>query len=149
MSGGARTRAIRGLRANALAAVIMLLFETASGIGVNLYVTLPGSDSGASVLSGFGRAIAHGPVMVVLHATLGLLLIATALSAVIRSIQVANPGWLTITSVNFVVMAGAAMSGARFVGTQADGASLGMGIGACVAIAGYVAILFLAPHPAA
>ncbi|MCW2855139.1 MAG: hypothetical protein JWR52_754 [Marmoricola sp.] len=147
MSGEARSRAIRGLRANALAAVIMLLLETALGIGVNVYVTLPGSDSGASVLSGFGRAVTNGPAAVVLHATLGLLLIVTALTAVVRSVRIANSVWVTITSVNLVVIVGAAMSGARFVGTEADGASLSMGIGACLAIAGYVVILFLTPHP--
>lgn len=37
---------IRGLRANALAAVVMLLIQYCLGISVNLYSTLPASDHG-------------------------------------------------------------------------------------------------------
>ena len=50
---------------------VLLLVQYGLGIGVNLFVTMPGRDHGA----GLGAAIANGPVAVSIHAVLGLALI--------------------------------------------------------------------------
>ena len=65
-----------------LAAAIMLLIQYGLGIGVNLYVTLPAAGRGGR---GIGDAFTSGPALAV-HAVLGLLLILTALSMVVRSV---------------------------------------------------------------
>ncbi len=65
-----RTR-IAGLRANSLAAVVMLVIEFALGVVVNLYTTLPSSDAGKTLFSAFGAAVTNGPVALTLHALLG------------------------------------------------------------------------------
>ena len=41
---------IAGLRANSLAAVVMLVIEFALGVVVNLYTTLPATDAGKNFL---------------------------------------------------------------------------------------------------
>ena len=48
---------IRGLRANALAAVAMLLIQYCLGIAVNLYSTLPTTDHGKALFAGFTAAV--------------------------------------------------------------------------------------------
>ena len=52
---------IMGLRANALAAVVMLLIQYCLGISVNLDSTLPASDHGKSLFGGFPAAVGNGP----------------------------------------------------------------------------------------
>lgn len=56
---GSRARA---LRANSVAAAVMLLVQYGLGIWVNLYGHLPASDHGANVPTGFAHAIAKGPL---------------------------------------------------------------------------------------
>ena len=65
---------IRGLRANALAATVMLLIQYCFGIAVGLYSVLPVSDHGKDLFGAFGAAVANGPVLLTLHAVLGTLL---------------------------------------------------------------------------
>src|SRR5579864_5278678 len=43
-----------GLRANTLAALVMLLFQYGLGVGANLYATLPTADHGKDLLSALG-----------------------------------------------------------------------------------------------
>src|SRR5262249_21308620 len=69
---------VRGLRANALAAVVMMLIQYSLGISVNLYSTLPASDHGKSLFPGFAAAVGKGPALVTLHALLGTFLLITA-----------------------------------------------------------------------
>ena len=57
---GPRTR---GLRANALAGLIMLLIEYSLGISANLHSTLPASDRGKTLFAGVdqGWDLRHRP----------------------------------------------------------------------------------------
>jgi hypothetical protein len=57
------TLRIRGLRANALAAAVMLLTEYCLGISVNLFATLPAADHGKSLFGGLPSAVGNGPVL--------------------------------------------------------------------------------------
>ena len=82
---------LTGLRANTLAAVVMLLLEYGLGVSASLYATLPTADQGKGLLPAFGAAVAHGPVVVTLHALLGTLLLGAALGVVIRSLRARRP----------------------------------------------------------
>ena len=62
---------VGGLRANSLAAVVMLLIQYCLGISVTLYSALPASDHGKSLFSAFEAAVGDGPVLLTLHALLG------------------------------------------------------------------------------
>ena len=136
-------RRATGLRARAFGAVIMLLAEYCLGAWVNLYIQLPASDHGAGLLSAFGRAVADGPVTLALHALLGTLLLITAIGVIIHAARARNTASTVIAVTAFLAVAGAWISGARFVGSQSSSASFGMAAATAIAVLGYVTILFL------
>jgi hypothetical protein len=136
---------MRGLRANSLAAIAILLVQYGLGIWVNLYGRLPASDHGASLAAGVGRAVADGPVGLSIHAVLGIVLIISAASALVRSILVRRTGIVVLTAVGLAAIVAAALSGASFVGHGDPGSSMGMAISAGVAIGAYAVTLFLCP----
>jgi hypothetical protein len=111
------------LRANALSAVVMLLIQYCLGISVNLYSTVPASDHGKSVFAGFTAAVVDGPVVLTLHAILGILLLITALAARIRSLRSGAPP-IALTALALLAICIARMSGSEFLGHQKNGASL-------------------------
>ena len=134
---------VRGLRANSLAAVMILLIEYGLGIWVSLYGHLPGADHGANIATGFAWAVSKGPVGLSIHALLGIILIVTATTAIIRAVLVRRPVLVGTASVGLAAIVVAAISGANFVGNGSDGASVSMAVAAGVAIGSYALILFL------
>jgi hypothetical protein len=133
---------ITGLRANALAAVVMLLIQYCLGISVNLYSTLPASDHGKSLVGGFPAAVGNGPVLLTLHAILGTLLLITALAALIRSLRLGAPP-IPLTALALLAICTAWMSGSEFIGHQKNGASLTMALATALAILCYTLVIFL------
>jgi hypothetical protein len=131
-----------GLRANALAAVVMLLVQYCLGISVNLYSTLPASDHGKSLFGGFPAAVGNGPVLLTLHAVLGTLLLITALAALIRSLRLGAPP-IPLTALALLAICTAWMSGSEFTGHQKNGASLAMALATALAILCYTLVIFL------
>lgn len=138
---------IRGLRSNSLAAVVMLVFEFALGVVVNLYAKLPPSDAGKTLLSAFGAAVTDGPVALTLHALLGTLLLVTGITAVVRASLLRRGVLITVTGVALLAILLAWLSGTSFVGDSGNGASLVMALATGVAIVCYAAILFGAAEP--
>jgi hypothetical protein len=136
-------KTVQGLRANSLAALVILLIEYGLGVWVNLYGQLPASDHGANVAAGFGRAVADGPAGLSIHAVLGAVLIVSAVTAVVRSFRTRRLVLISATIVGLVAVAAAALSGAGFVGDGSNAASMSMGIAAGVAIGAYALVLFL------
>lgn len=134
---------VANLRANCLAAVVMLLLEFGLGIWVNLYGHLPASDQGKSTFAAFGRAVANGPVGLSLHALLGTLLLVTSIGAVVRAVLTARRPIIALSGVALLAILAAWGSGAKFVGDMANSASLTMALATGVALLGYVIILFV------
>ncbi len=141
--GATNPKAMRGLRANSFAAIVVLLVEYGLGVWVNLYAHLPASDHGANIASGYGRAVADGPVGLSAHALLGLVLIVSAVTALVRSLLVRRPVLVAAAAAALVAIVVAALSGARFVGSADNGSSMGMAAAAGVAIGAYALVLFL------
>lgn len=137
-----QTRRVIGLRANALAAVVMLLIQYCLGISVNLYSTLPTSDHGKSLFASFPAAVGNGPVLLTLHAVLGTLLLITALAALIRSLRLGAPP-IALTALALLAIYIAWMSGAEFIGHQKNSASLAMALATTLAILCYTLVIFL------
>jgi hypothetical protein len=137
------SKRVANLRTNSFAAVVMLLIQYGLGIWVNLYAKLPQADQGATVITGVVRAITNGPVGLTLHAILGLILIATATTAIIRTTRIGRELLLVIAVVGLVSILLAGITGARFVGTGDNGASLIMALATAVAILCYALILFV------
>lgn len=136
-------RGDRGLRANSFAAVVMLLVQYGLGIWVNLYAEIPASDHGKGTFAAFGAAVADGPVALALHAVLGTLLLVTAAALIVRAFLARKTAATVLGAIAFVVIIAAWVSGARFVGGAAAGASFGMAVATGVALLCYVIILFV------
>jgi hypothetical protein len=134
---------LRGLRINSFAAVVMLVTQYALGMWVNIYAHLPASDHGKGIFPAFARAVADGPAVLAIHAVLGTLLLITGISVVVRATLARRPAPIVIGAVAFLAIVAAWLTGARFVGDAANGASFGMAIATAVAIVAYVIILFL------
>lgn len=139
----ATTAGDRGLRPAAFSAVVILLLEYGLGMWVNLYAQIPAADHGRGVLAAFGAAVAHGPLTLTLHALLGTLLLVTAITVVIRAVLARKAAAVVIGAVAFLAVIAAWLSGARFVGTSADAASVSMAMNTGVALLCYVIILFV------
>jgi hypothetical protein len=133
----------RGLRPSSFAAVVMLLLEYGLGMWVNLYAQIPASDKGKGTFAGFGAAVANGPVALTLHALLGTLLLVTAVAVIIRAVLARKAAATVIGAVALLAIIAAWLSGARFTGDGADGASFGMAMATAVALLCYVIILFV------
>ncbi|MGI8711942.1 MAG: hypothetical protein ACR2NR_01920 [Solirubrobacteraceae bacterium] len=115
-------RARAALRAMTLAAGVLVLIQVAIGMVVNLYVTVPAHHPGSrpdNYFSGSARsvawAMAHGPVSLVVHATLGLALAIIAIALAGRSLSL-RAGWVAVTSTCAAAMIiGAGFNGASFL----------------------------------
>jgi len=134
---------VRRLRANSFAAVVMLVVEYCLGIWVNLYGQLPASDHGASITTGFAWAINKGPVGLSVHSLRGVILIVSALTAVVRAVLVRRPAPIGATAVGLVAVVMAAFSGASFVGDGSNDSWMGMAVAAGVAVAAGGLVLLL------
>ncbi len=135
----------KGLRANALAALVMLLLEIGFGVGVSLSAPLPIRDAGKSLFPAFAQAVAQGPLVLTIHALLGTLLIISGIVALVRAIKIHQARSSVLAGLGLLAILVAWVSGAKFVGSQNDGASLSMTIAAVVAVFSYALILFLKP----
>lgn len=127
---------------NALSAAVMLLLEYGLGIWVNLYAQIPAGDRGKGVFAAFGAAVSHGPVALAVHAVLGTLLLVTALAFIVRAVLARKAAAAVIGVLTFLAVIAAWLSGTRFVGDAASGASFGMAMATGAALLGYVIILF-------
>lgn len=138
-------RRLSGLRANSLAATVMLVIEFGIGMWVNLYASLQPAELGSNLATGFAHAIASGPVGLSIHAILGVLLIVSATIAVIRAALARRRVLIAVTAVGLAAMVFAALGGARFIGDRAADTSMSMAAGTGVAILCYALVLFITP----
>jgi hypothetical protein len=139
----ARDRQAGMLRRASLGMAIGLLIQYVLGMVVNLYVTVPRQDQGGGLLTAIGRALANGPVALGVHAALGLLLIVGAVSLVIRAAAARQRAATWLSAVGLLAVLGAAASGAGFVNSDADGASLAMALLTAVALLCYLINTYL------
>jgi hypothetical protein len=138
------------LRRISLGMSIALLVQYALGMWVNLYVTVPKRDHGGGVLAAVGRALANGPAALGAHASLGLILVLGSVMLVIRAIRARYRVTMVTSLVSLLAVAGAAGTGAAFVNTGNDGASLGMALLTAVALLCFQLNLYVlpsSPHP--
>jgi len=139
---------LAALRGSALGALVVLLLQYGLGIGANLYATLPVSDHGKSIFPALAAAFTDGPDIVIAHAVLGTLLLSGAVIVLIRAVRTHSPRLIALAALALAAIIAAWLSGARFVGTTTNGASLAMAIATGIAILAYTLILFLVATPA-
>lgn len=132
------------LRGSTLGALVVLLLQYGLGIDANLYANLPASDHGKSIFPAFAAAITKGPNIVIAHAVLGTLLLIGAVIVLVRALRTQLLPLIALAAIALAGIIAAWLSGARFVGNSANGASLAMAIATGVAAVAYAFILFLA-----
>jgi|SRR5579875_2188372 len=134
---------VKGLRRASLAAFMILLVQYGFGMYVNLYATVPGTDHG----KGIGAAISNGPAALSVHAVLGMLLILSAIGALVQAVIARHWAVLVASAVALITIIGAFFQGAGFVSQGHAAASMGMAVLAGVALLCYGIVLYLLPSP--
>ena len=115
-----------------MGAGVLIIIQFALGTAVNLYVTVPKHKAFLSAVFGSATLAAH--------AIVGLLVLATAIAAVIRAVRARRA--IVLTSVGLAAVLVAAAAGSGFVGSPGNGPSLGMALAAAVAMFCYLAAVF-------
>jgi len=123
---------LTALRGNCLGAGVLIIIQFALGTAVNLYVTVPKHK-------GFGSAV-FGSATLAAHAIVALLVLATAIAAVVGAIRARRA--IVLTSVGLAAVLVAAAAGSGYVGNPGNGASLGMALAAAAAMFCYLAAVF-------
>lgn len=120
------------LRTSSFATSVILIVQFALGIGLNLYVTVPTHKAFFSTVFGQGALAAHAIVAV--------LLLAAAVSTLVRSIR-ARRGlpWAILGLLAILVAAGA---GSGFTSSGSAGASMAMAVATAVAMLAYLIPVF-------
>jgi hypothetical protein len=135
-----------------LGIAVLVIAQTAVGMVVNLYVTIPVHHPGAqpaNYLAGSLRSIAwavgHGPLALAIHASLGLAIVAITIWVAIRAVAL-RTGWVALASVLAAgLVIGAGFNGASFVDFNHNVSSLLMALLALGALSCYLAALYLLP----
>jgi len=125
-------RRLAALRGNCMGAAVLLIIEFGLGIGINLYVTLPGHKSFFSTVLGSATLAAHAIVAVVL--------LGAAIGALVRAIRARRA--IVFTAAGLAAVVAAAIAGASFASSQGDGASLAMALATAVAMFSYLTAIF-------
>jgi hypothetical protein len=147
------TPGVLALRRMTLLVAVLVVVQTAIGMVVNLYVTVPVHHSGAQPsnyftgsLQSVAWALGHGAVSLAIHATLGLALVAVAIWVAVRAVKL-RPGWVGFTAVLGALLAIGAgfFNGASFLDFNNNISSLLMALLALGSLSCYLAGLYLQP----
>jgi hypothetical protein len=141
----------RMLGLGALGMLLLLLVQFLAGMFVNLFVAIPSGHPGSSgaalpaAFVGMGWAIGgSGSFALAFHTILGLLLLLGSLALLAIAIRSGQRAMLVVaTAIALVGIVGAGLAGIGFLNYFVDRATYSMAIGFTVAVAGYVATLFL------
>ena len=128
---------LEGLRRVSLAALVMLVVQYGLGIILNLYIAVPASDAHAGLM----QEIASGPVMLTVHALLGLGLIGAALMLLVKAVRLEDRVIAMLAAAGLTAIGGAFASGEIFVRNGQSGASLAMALLTGVALLCYIGAL--------
>lgn len=130
-----------GLRITCLAATIMLLLQISLGYGVAAVGNLPDAGGVSGFLAAFGQSLADGPIVLSAHAGLGLILIITGVSVVVRAILVRRFTIVLLGLVGLCAILASNVTGARFVDGNEARESYVMAIASLVSLVSYVVCL--------
>jgi hypothetical protein len=143
---------LRTLRRMTLAAALLVTLQTAAGMLVNLYVTVPTSHPGAhpgNYLGGSLRSVAwavgHGPVALAVHATLGLALVAITLWVALAAVRFGPRRVALAAMLGALFSIGAGFNGASFLDFNNAISSLIMALLALCALSSYLMGIYLWP----
>jgi hypothetical protein len=119
-------------------------------MAVNLFVTIPTNHPGANPPEYFGGvvqsvtwAILHGHVLLIIHASLGLLLVVNALGLLVAAIRTRAADLIWVTSLGLFGVLVAGFNGGSFLNYNQDFSSMLMATFFACALIAYMVGLFL------
>jgi hypothetical protein len=145
--GDTAARQANLLRQSSFGLGMMLIVELALGIGVNIFVTVPKDYQGHGMGAAFGDALSKGPAALIIHAIVGLLLIIASIALLVRAIIARRRLMIVTGAIALLAIIGAANSGANFVNTGDNAATMTMGMLTVVALACAFVNLFALSRP--
>jgi hypothetical protein len=142
--------ALRGARIGFLMALVFLIVQFLLGMAVNLFVTIPTNHPGANppeYFSGVAQsvtwALLQGPLLLILHAGLGLLLVFAAIGLLVRGIQSRTRSMILATSFGAFGVLAAGFNGGSFLNYNQDFSSMLMASAFAIAVIAYSVGLYL------
>jgi len=145
-------RDMQRFRGNVLGILSMLIAQFLLGMAVNLFITIapdhPGSNP-SEFFSGAARSVAwavsQSPVVLILHAVLGILLVINCIVVLIGAFRFPSTALRVLAGLGAAGIIGAAINGASFLNYNHDINSYLMSIGFALAAVVYTQILFITP----
>jgi len=132
-----RRAELEGVRRVSLAALVLLVVQYGVGVVLNLYIPVPAPAANAGLL----QKIAGGPLMLTVHAVLGLGLIGAALLLLIRAVRLGERVIAVLAAAGLTAIGGAFASGEIFIRNGQSAASLVMALLTGVALLCYIGSL--------
>ena len=143
------------MRNQFLGTLIFLIIQFLLGMAVNLFVTIPTNHPGANppeyfsgVVQSVTWAILHGHVLLIIHASLGLLLVLNALGLLIAAIKSRFGDLIWVASFGLFGVLAAGFNGGSFLNYNQDFSSMLMASFFAIAVVSYAVGLFLTGRPA-
>jgi ABC-type Co2+ transport system permease subunit len=131
------------VRRISLAVLVLVVVEYGLGMYVNLYVAIPSADHGSSLTS----EIANGPVVLTIHAVIGLLLGLAAIGLLVQAIMSRHWGAIALSAVGLIMLGGADLSGVSFTSSGKAIDSMAMSVDTGLALLCYLAMLYFLRSP--
>jgi hypothetical protein len=135
--------------------IFWLLVQFLLGMAVNLFVEIPRNHPGANppeYFSGVAQsvtwAILQGPVLLILHALLGLLLLAAAIVVFVQAVRSGPRSFAIATGTGAFAILAAGLNGGSFLNYNEDLSSMIMAALFAIALAAYAAAVYVAPSEA-
>jgi hypothetical protein len=143
---------MREFRNGYLGALIVLVIQFVLGMAVNLFVQIPHNHPGANppeYFSGVAQsvtwAILQGPFLLILHAGLGLILLAFAIRLLFPAVRSRNRVAIITSVVGAVAILGAGFNGGSYLNYHEDFSSMIMASLFAIAVIAYVVGLWALP----
>ena len=143
----------REIRNGYLGALITLMVQLLLGMGVNLFVTVPREHPGANppeyftgVAQSVTWAILHGPILLILHAALGLILVLFGFRLLVPAIRSRHRPTIVTAALGAVAILGAGFNGGSYLNYHEDFSSMIMASFLAIAVTAYAIGLWLLPR---
>ena len=152
---GTTVSATRRLQQNYLGTLLTLVLQFLLGMAVNLFVKIPTDHPGSNppeyfsgVVQSVAWAVLHGPLLLTLHAALGIFLVFFAVDLLVRAIRIRARSHILTAAFGAFGVIGAGFNGGSYLNYHEDFSSMIMSAGFAVAVTSYAIGLYVA-HRAA
>lgn len=129
-----------------IAILFLLAAQFLLGMAVNLFVTIPTNHPGfhpPEYFSGVFQSVRWAitsptsPLLLLLHASLGLLLVVLALVLLVSAIVRRSRSWIVVSIIGLIGVLGAGFNGGSFLNYNEDFSSMLMAVGFILAMVTY------------